>query len=155
MYKSEVKKIDGFDCSITNLDFFTQMSLKRRLLTPVLKAIPSLIGGGGLDSDIDLSKLSELLEVLDENTFNELTNLVLKNCTVNGEDMSNRDLAENMLASNTVLFYKLIWFFLEVNYSDFLSVIRTTLKKYGLTWETMTKKSQLSSPITKKSLKKS
>ena len=152
-YKNEVKKIDGHDCSMNSLDFFSQMNLKRRLITPILKLIPDLVGGG-MDSDIDFTKLAGILDMLDEGSQEELTRLVLKNCIVDGEELANEDIAGMVLSSNTVLFYKLIWFFLEVNYSDFLALIRTTLEKYGVTMGSMTEKLKASSQTMKKSIKK-
>jgi hypothetical protein len=150
MYKTESKKIDGFDCSMTSLDFFTQGALKRRLIIPIMKQIPSLLDGG-MDSEFDFSKLADILEMFDEDSYKELETLVLKNCKVNGCDMSDSDIAGMTLSSHTVLFYKLVWFFLEVNYSDFLEVIRTTLEKYGMSMEKTMSKLKPSSPTTKKS----
>ena len=154
MIKTETKKIDGHDCLMSSLGFFEQMSLKRSLITPIIKLIPDLMGGG-MDSDVDFTKLAGVLDTLDEDAQDKLTTLVFKNCKVDGDEMCHKEIADTMLSAETVLFYKLIWFFLEVNYSDFLALIRTTLEKYGVTMESMTAKLPLSSETTKKSSKKS
>ncbi len=111
--------------TLTPLGFFAQMEFKRRVLTPLSGLISSVISGG-LDATIDIGSA---LENLTEIELKTVITTVLSTCTVDGRDMTNEKNADEFLSCETVLFYKIVHFFVEVNYPDFLGLILTTLAK--------------------------
>ena len=145
------KMIDGKSVTLTTLGFFQQMELKRKIVMPAMQALLPFLDDG-MDSEFEISKIESLLGGLNESELNKLISLVLSRCTIDGHDMSKKDNADEVLSSQTVLFYKIIWFFLEVNYSDFLEVIRGFLEKTGITMEKMQEKLKPSTMTMKKSL---
>ena len=133
--KTEEKEIQGKIVSMTTLGFLEKMELKRSLLAPVFKALSKVVGGG-LDSELDLSGVEDIISYLDEKTFRSLIIKVLERCTIEGKDMSLRANWDDAL-EETTMFYEIVRFFVEVNYGDFLDVIRGGLERYGVTLESV------------------
>jgi len=148
--KTKEKMIDGKSVSITALGFFEQMELKRKMVTPAMEALLPLLAGGQ-ESEVDFTKIESILGNLSEVELKRFIKMVLGRCHVDGSDMSDELSVDEMLASHTVLFYKIVGFFLEVNYSDFLELIRGILEKAGISMEGIQEKLTVSSKTTKKS----
>ena len=134
-YDSSIKEIGGISVEIAPLPFMQALRFKRKLagiLGDNIKPLLDSLQGDGLnlnDQDIDFSKLGtaiqEILVFLDEKKIEELANDFCLNVRADGVDISTDNAGRDLIfAGKTGAFYKMIVFWLEVNYSDFLDFLR-------------------------------
>lgn len=138
---NESKDIDGKEVNVKAWGFLTLMPIKRKLLSIVASVAPNsidLINGvgdesGDIDTDAIIKTIVSAVEAFDEKTLKWFMKTMLGNVTVDGQDMSKDAIVDEVLRANSLLFYKIVYFVVEVNFGDFFQMLKTRLDSSAYT----------------------
>jgi hypothetical protein len=143
IFKTERKTIDGHAVESTALPGLNAVRLKAKLAKKVFPAVGKFFSGIKMKtgakgvkaaiSDLDLSGIGGAFEsIAAEMEPDELEALILEilsQSRVDGKDVSDTDVFNVVFSRNMLFMYKVVLFSLEVNFGDFLSILRTGMKK--------------------------
>ncbi len=128
------ENIDGLKVEVIPLPFFKALKLKSDVLkvaTPTLKKLfensgEDLMQSESLDDiDIDISAIgnaiTELVTDLDEFKYRSLISQLFASVRINDDDIaSSEEKVDHYFTGKFMTFYKVCWFILRSNFSDFL-----------------------------------
>lgn len=106
---------------------FTQlMRLKPKFFKLVKEPLKELFGDE--EGNIDVVKvITEVVESFDDTQLDWFMDTILSGVTVDNISMANLDERDFILAGQSGLFYSIAGFVLEVNYGDFLDLLKTNM----------------------------
>jgi len=129
MYESKEKEIDGYKVTVTQWPARKALTTKLRLFRILGPGLSELLGGfkgnatDVLNTDINMEKFSpaieKLLSGLDETMFLSIVCIMMSNVRVNDMEMKDENAFNVQFAGKLEVFYKIVWFVLEVNYGSF------------------------------------
>jgi len=126
--------IDGMKVEVIPLPFFKALKLKRELLnivTPSLKKLLSeqdteeLLSKNISEANVDIraigEALTDLIGSLNEATYMSLIESLFSSVRIDDDDIgSDTNKINNHFTGRFMTFYKVCWFILRSNFSDFL-----------------------------------
>jgi len=119
--ETKTKTITGKKVMVTQFPALDAARKKTKLLKMLLAGGASI----NMDSEIDYLLIAKvLIGSLDKlgDDYSEFLFRLFACTLIDGDDMSDETMFNEMFAGNLVFMYKVIGFILEANYSDFLSV---------------------------------
>jgi hypothetical protein len=145
-FKTERKTIDGHTVESTVLPGLFALRLKTRLMKKIFPSIGKFVSSVKIDQLKESKKtFGDVLECLDmEGVGNaleavaanvepaELQEIILQTLSqtrVDNKEAGNEDIFNLLFAGKMMLMYRIFLFALEVNYGDFLAVLRTGMDK--------------------------
>jgi len=139
MLKTDEKVIDGHHVSVTAWPFLKMMKRKRIIIQGITKSGGDLVSfflkddeqapvdGEDLDIKGIVKGLESLLCSMTEQDMEQFIGWIFETVHIDGDDMSNASSRDLLLSGNSVLFYKVAYFVLEVTYGDFFGMVQTLI----------------------------
>lgn len=139
--RDKTKKIEDFTVTVKPWGFLTLMERKRVALTFITKFAPDLallfeIFKGkekGLeavtqkDTEMLLLGIEELFKALSSKDLQSVIESLMEKVSIDNKDMAKSDNVDEFFAAQSMLFYKVVLFVLEVNFGDFLGKMKSLM----------------------------
>ena len=144
------KEIDGLKVEITSVGYFKQNRFLREVLKPALGFIGGILPeigevsgdvehvkgqllSGLLDGEIGadgiINAVEALIDTFDDEKIEYISETVLVGATVNGTVINSIDDIDELFCGEIITFWKVVWFFIEVNFKDFFSLVKKFVSK--------------------------
>lgn len=128
------KTIDGHVVEVQPWGFLTLMPIKRKLLSIIAKVSPDAVGllenldateDGGVDIESAIKTIASIVEAFDEKTLTWFIKTMLKQVRFDDNDMSEDSNVDTLFTGQSLLFYKVVFHVIEVNFGDFFGMLKT------------------------------
>lgn len=131
--QTKEKMIDGRSIKVAQFPARRALQFKARILrlvAPFIGELMRTVGKGGklsLDTDVPVETIVEAMNKIADVKPEEFVDLCvsLMQCTwIDGKEIS-ESVFDMEFAGNTLLMYKIIWYIVQVNFSDFFAMSGT------------------------------
>ena len=129
------KTIGDEEVSVVPWGFLDLMKTKRKLLELVsglpaesidlLDMLDNENDEVNVDPETIVKVVRGIVETLDEKTLQWFIKKMLEGVSFGNNNLNDPQTRDNVLRANSVLFYKIVGFVLEVNFGDFLAHLKT------------------------------
>jgi hypothetical protein len=141
---TKTKNIDGVEVTLSSIGFFKQKDFIRKVFKPLMKLAKDNLSDDkevSLESffseiankDVPLSKILSFIEQIEETVSDELIEYISETAliggVVEGNSINSVDDIDSIFSGSTLLFWKSVFFFVELSFGDFFSLLSNSEKK--------------------------